>query len=215
MPGCPIWLWTGSVLRSVWECQRRLSAGSQRWLPESEQAPPRPWLKAEKGKMRSSSWELWVKTAPSAPCVRRALPSGSIRGAFVRHKRRCKLFYQVCGGGFTHGGVPSAVAPGDKTLVWGMLMWLQVRGKKKKKKLFFTRAAFYPPPLRSFFFLLQKHRTHHRFLLNHDPLWNRRVLPSWSRTHARAHAHHPLQWLFLQFDADPRSLPGYAQHLSL
>lgn len=69
MPGCPIWLWTSCVLRSVWGCQRRLSAGSQRWLPESEQAPPRPWLKAEKEKMRSSSWELWVKTVPSAPCV--------------------------------------------------------------------------------------------------------------------------------------------------
>lgn len=81
MPGCPIWLWTSSVLRSVWECQRRLSAGSQRWLPESEQAPPRPWLKAEKGRTRSSSWELWVKTAPWAPCVWRAPPPVSISTA--------------------------------------------------------------------------------------------------------------------------------------
>lgn len=79
--------------------------------------------------------------------VWRALPSISInavrRGAFVCHNCKCKLFHQVCGGGFTHGGVPlvAAVAPGDRTLVGGMLMWLQVRGKKW---LFQTSHSFFP-----------------------------------------------------------------------
>ncbi len=57
-PGCPIWLWMSSMLISAGEAQHRVSAGSQWWLPESEQAPSQPWLRAEKGKMRSSSWEL-------------------------------------------------------------------------------------------------------------------------------------------------------------
>lgn len=56
--GCPIWLWMSSMLISAREAQHRVSAGSQRWLPESEQAPSQPWLRAEKGKMRSSSCEL-------------------------------------------------------------------------------------------------------------------------------------------------------------
>lgn len=54
-PGCPIWLWMSSMLISAREAKHRVSAGSQWWLPESEQAPSQPWLRAEKGKMRSSS----------------------------------------------------------------------------------------------------------------------------------------------------------------
>lgn len=140
--------------------------------------------------------------------VWRALPSISInavrRGAFVCHNCKCKLFHQVCGGGFTHGGVPlvAAVAPGDRTLVGGMLMWLQVRGKKW---LFQTSHSFFSFCRSTARVVISSRR------LNHDPLWNRRVSPSSSCTHA----HRPLQRLFLLFDADPRSLRGYAQHLSL
>lgn len=54
-----------------------------------------------------------------------------------------------------------AAAPGDRTPVWGMLMWLQVRGKKK---WLCHTSPVYPPPFRSFS-LLQMHRRHHHSLL--------------------------------------------------
>lgn len=225
MPGCPIWLWTSSVLRSVWECQRRLSAGSQRWLPESEQAPPRPWLKAEKGKMRSSSWELWVKTVPSAPCVRRALPPVSISA--VRGGGGERSFATIADASYfiKFAGEASRMAVFHLSRAARRRTWRQdsgvgnvnvAAGAREKKEAF----SYEPPFIRHLSALFSFCRSTARIIisfrrLNHDPLWNRRVSPSSSRTHARTHAHRPLQWLFLLFDADRRSLRGYAQHSSL
>lgn len=59
-------------------------------------------------------------------------------------------------------GWRAAAAPGDRAPVWGMLMWLQVRGKKIKWLC--HTSPVYPPPFRSFF-LLQMHRRHHHSLL--------------------------------------------------